>query len=75
MSINMKILKKVILLMMISINCYADNWICINRSALMCNTWKMSIPQGYLVASDNMATGGEHGYAMVFVSDINHSWG
>lgn len=68
-------MKKLLLLLLLSSNCYAANWICINRAAISCNTWRLEIPEGYLVASDNDATtGGEHAYAMVFVPDVDHKW-
>ncbi len=65
-------MKKLICLFLLSTNCIASNWQCINGS-LICNTWRMAVPNGWLVASDNPA-GGEDGYAMVFVSDSNHEW-
>ena len=61
-------------LLLIPTLCLASDWQCINRSVGMCNTWKMFIPQGWIVASDNSSTGGAHGYAMVFIPDINHDW-
>ena len=63
-----------VFLTLTNINCYADNWVCINRAVLSCNTWRLSVYKGWLVASDNAATGGEHGYAMSFVPDENHDW-
>lgn len=63
-----------LILLLITTNCYAKDWVCINRPGLYCNTWVMEIPQGYIVASDNSTTGGQHGYAMVFVPDTEHIW-
>jgi hypothetical protein len=66
-------MKKLILLFLLSANCYATNWECTNR-VLTCHTWRMEVPTGWIVASDNSASGGEHGYAMVFVPDTGHTW-
>ena len=67
-------MKKLLLfILMIPSLCLADNWSCINRAALVCNTWIMWVPTGWIVASDN-TNGGEHGYAMVFVPDQKHEW-
>lgn len=54
--------------------CLSANWECINRAVTNCNTWRMSVIGGWIVASDNSSTGGEHGYAMVFVPDPVHLW-
>ncbi len=53
---------------------FASSWECINRATIYCNTWRMYVPTGWIVASDNSATGVEHGYAMVFVPDPIHQW-
>lgn len=68
-------MKKLLLtLLIIPSLSFASSWECINHHMAMCNTWRMSVPTGYLVASDNSLTGGEHGYAMVFVPDQSHEW-
>lgn len=67
-------MKKLILLLLISTNCFAADWHCISRTMLSCHTWRMSIPQGWIVSSDNTGGGDQHGYAMVFVPDATHTW-
>lgn len=67
-------MKKFIIIFLLSTSCYSSTWECINRSLTMCNTWRMSVFTGWVVASDNMSTGGEHGYAMTFVPDADHKW-
>jgi hypothetical protein len=64
----------IFLALIFSMSAYADNWKCINRAVGFCNTWRMQIPMGWLVASDNGATGGEHGYAMIYIPDPEHTW-
>jgi hypothetical protein len=66
-------MKKLLLVLIFSANCYASSWECINR-LLVCHTWRMEIPQGWIVSGDNSAGGGEHGYAMTFVPDPMHIW-
>lgn len=66
--------KLLLFFILFSSSVYASNWECINKSVGFCNTWRMEIPEGYIVASDNSATGGEHGYGMVFVPDEKHQW-
>lgn len=68
-------MKKIIVLIMflLSSQCFSASWECIDR-VIQCHTWRMKVPQGWIVASDNDASGGEHGYAMTFVPDINHEW-
>jgi len=61
------------LLLITTTNCFASNWECINR-VVLCHTWRMQIPQGWIVSGDNSAGGGEHGYAMTFVPDPDHIW-
>jgi hypothetical protein len=53
---------------------FAGGWECINRTALICNTWRMQVPTGWIVSNDNSAGGGVHGYGMVFVPDTAHEW-
>ena len=55
-------------------NCYASDWTCINKQIGFCNTWRMKVPQGWIVASDNSSTGSDEGYAMIFVPDQSHEW-
>ena len=67
-------MKKLLILLLFCNVCFADGWKCINRAVWDCNTWRMSVPSGWIVASDNATTGGEHGYAMVYVEDKIHEW-
>lgn len=60
-------------LLLFSATSYAASWECINRVMASCNTWRMEVPTGWVVASDN-TNGGEHGYAMTFVPDPEHKW-
>ncbi len=66
-------MKKLILLFLLSSNCFAASWHCISSMGF-CHTWRMEVPGGWIVASDNSAGGGEHGYAMVFTPDAEHKW-
>ncbi len=52
-------------------NANSSEWQCINRS-LGCNTWRLEVPLGWVVASDNNGTDGD--YAMVYVPDKKHDW-
>lgn len=63
----------IFLLLFLSINSYASIWNCINRSFIECNTWRMEVYGGWIVASDNPG-GGIHGYAMNFIPDPEHKW-
>ena len=67
-------MKRLLLLLLLSTNCSASTWECINKNLMACNTWRMLVPTGWVVASDNSATTSEHGYAMVFVPDEQHIW-
>ena len=67
-------MKKLLILLLLTSNVYASTWECLNRNVGFCNTWRMNVPNGWIVASDNAASGGEHGYAMVFVPDTGHTW-
>jgi hypothetical protein len=53
---------------------FGSGWECINRTLGACNTWRMTVPKGWIVTSDNSAGGGEHSYAMTFVPDEQHEW-
>ena len=66
-------MKRLLLLLLFSTSVYAVDWQCIDRK-VFCNTWRMYVPQGWIVASDNSAGGSEHGYAMTFVPDQQHEW-
>lgn len=68
-------MRRLMLLLLLAGSAHAASWECINRTAMFCNTWRMQVPAGWIVGSDNSATGGEHGYAMVFVPDVEHKWG
>ncbi len=58
-------------LLCVSFNSFA-NWECIGR-VIMCHTWRMWVPTGWIVAGDNSASP-EHGYALVWVPDPKHEW-
>jgi hypothetical protein len=62
-------MKKLILLCLLSSNCFAASWECVNRAAA-CNTWRMEVPTGWIVSSDNT----DNSYAMTFVPDPEHKW-
>lgn len=63
-----------VLLMLVSVNVFAgSSWECVGRM-ITCHTWRMAVPQGWIVSGDNSAGGGEHGYAMTYVPDENHEW-
>lgn len=64
----------VLFIFLISTGAFSAKWECINKAAMMCNTWRMSVPTGWIVASDNSSAGGEHGYGLVFVPDSKHEW-
>ncbi len=67
-------MKKLLLLLLVSANCYATtSWECIARFGT-CHTWRMAVINGWIVSGDNSAGGGEHGYAMTFVPDEKHEW-
>lgn len=66
-------MKKLLILLLLSSSCYAAKWECI-ASFGMCHTWRMSTPEGWIVAGDNSTSGGEYGYAMTFVPDEKHEW-
>lgn len=66
-------MKKLLLLMLFCSQANAAGWECIGRTVL-CHTWRMATPTGWIVSGDNSAGGGEHGYAMTFVPDPNHTW-
>lgn len=66
-------MKRFLLLMLLTTSCQAASWECVSRM-VTCHTWRMSVPNGWIVASDNSAGGGEHGYAMTFVPDQTHAW-
>jgi|GEM_PF-6493526 len=69
-------MKKLLLpiLLVLSINSYAGSkWECIDRSLLSCHTWRMIVPTGWVVASDNSATEIPY-YAITFVPDAKHEW-
>lgn len=52
---------------------FGASWECVGRVGF-CHTWRMEVPGGWIVAGDNSAGGGEHGYAMTFFPDQNHDW-
>lgn len=67
--------KLIIFLFALSTNsAFATNWECLNNAWNGCNTWRMPVFNGWVVASDNTAKGGEDGYSMVFVPDEKHEW-
>lgn len=59
-------------LILFSINSFASNWQCVNRNPGVptCNTWRMQVPHGWLVSTDN----GDNDIAMIFYPDKNHEW-
>lgn len=65
-------MKKLFLILLFSINsAYSLNkWECVDR-VMTCHTWRMSVPQGWVVSGDN---GIDAEYSMTFVPDINHEW-
>lgn len=50
----------------------ASPWECINRPLMSCNTWRMSVPGGWIVGADNVND--EHTFAMTFFPDPKHEW-
>jgi hypothetical protein len=49
----------------------ASNWQCVNHNPIItCNTWRMPVPHGWLVSTDN----GDEDIAMTFVPDEQHDW-
>lgn len=61
--------KLIILLLALSTtSAFATAWERLN------NVWRMPVANGWIVASNNTDSGGEHGYAMVFVPDEKHEW-
>lgn len=65
--------KIIFLVLVLSFNTsYAwGKWECVDR-VITCHTWRLPVPQGWVVASD--APTDEHGYAMTYVPDLNHEW-
>lgn len=66
-------MKKLLAIMMISINCYATSWECINQNGFLvptCNTWRWQVPHGWLVSVDN----NDHGASVTFYPDEQHEW-
>lgn len=62
----------VIVLCMFSLQSYAlGKWECVDR-VLTCHTWRLWVPQGWVVSGDIPTD--EHGYAMTYVPDANHDW-
>ncbi len=53
--------------------CFSSSWECVSR-VITCHTWRMKVPQGWIVSGDNSAGGGEEGYAMIFLPDEKHEW-
>lgn len=68
-------IKKMLIVILLcgAANCYASGWECISR-VFTCHTWRMEVPQGWIVSGDNSAGGGEHGYAMTYLPDPTHAW-
>jgi hypothetical protein len=65
-------MKKIILILLVITNlCYASNWECINRNGVIptCNTWRWSVPHGWLVSVNNY-----HGTAVTFYADESNDW-
>lgn len=64
--------KLLLLALLFPIISYASGWECINRNGfvLTCNTWRWSVPHGWLVSVDN----NDHGAAVTFVPDEWHNW-
>jgi hypothetical protein len=65
-------MKKILLLTLLMCNtAFANNWECINKDGSFCDTWKMSVPNGWIIISEDRSI---NGYAMVFVPDPQHAW-
>jgi hypothetical protein len=66
-------LKKIALLgLLLSQSVFATDWECTNR-VVTCHTWRMQVPEGWIVASENTVGSGD-GYAITFVPDKKHEW-
>lgn len=65
-------MKKLILLFLLTTNCFASHWECINRNGVVptCNTWRWEVPGGWLVSTDN----GDRHVAVTFFPDQKHEW-
>jgi hypothetical protein len=61
-------LKRLLLisLLLFSANCFAEEWECITPKALMCSTYRVKVPTGWIVIYN--------GYGITFVSDLEHRW-
>ena len=46
-------------------------WECVGR-IVTCHTWRLWVPQGWVVSGDIPTD--EHGYAMTYVPDPSHEW-
>jgi hypothetical protein len=64
--------KLLLLLLLLPALANATGWECINRQigGLTCNTWRWSVPGGWMVATDN----GDVDIAMAFIPDAQHVW-
>lgn len=48
-------MKKLLILLLLSSSCYSASWECVSRM-VTCHTWRMAVPNGWVVASDNSAS-------------------
>ncbi len=64
-------MKKLLLLFLITANAHASAWECVSR-VVTCNTWRMSVPAGWVVSGDSLTS--DHAFAMTFVPDAKHEW-
>ncbi len=63
--------KAILLALILSTQCFADNtWHCVSRT-IGCHTWRMEVPGGWIVSGENE---GYRTYAMTFVPDEKHKW-
>jgi len=62
-----------ILLIALFNKCHASSWECVSKIKIMginkCDTWKMKVPDGWIVSSDPQGSG-----TINFVPDKEHKW-
>ena len=60
--------KLIMLLLLLSANCYATEWECVSRS-LGCSLYRMQTPHGWLVQKTGTYEG-----SITYVPDEKHEW-
>ncbi len=68
----MKLRKALFALIVItaSSSIFASSWECVSRNIAICNTWRMEVPHGWLVSTDNS----NEDIAITYYPDPDHEW-